>query len=187
MFASPTVLMSARFETTMWYDYQHAVEPEKGETMAKRYTPSSSKRKALNNAWLDYRALARAIRGQTGMLKTVKTNSAMDVPSAWLDQIEGLRLALVDLMREVEARAADIPEGAHPSVLRDRDHVLRSMEIENRALFEQLFGGIKHVQSVLNDPMRTATTFGGSFLDYLSVSAEFLNLVVQKRKKKKKR
>ncbi len=154
--------------------------------MSRRYTPSASKRKALNRAWADFRALARTIRGQTGFLRGLKANSAFDVPSSWLEQIEQLRVALETLRVEVEARAAEIPEGAHPTVLRDRDHVIEAMEVEYRALFEQLFGGVKHVQGMLNDPMRTATTFSGSLLDYISVTADFLNLLKQRRDKKKK-
>ena len=61
------------------------------------------------------------------------------------------------------------------------------MEAEYRALFEELFGGIKHVQALLNDPLRTSTTFSGSFLDYLSAGADFLKLVVERRKLKKTR
>lgn len=155
--------------------------------MSRRYTPSSSKKKALNRAWTDFRMLARSIRGQTGFLKSVSTNSAMDVPHAWLSQIEELRVAMNDLREQVEARANEIPEGAHPQVLRERDHVLDSMEAEYRALFEELFGGIKHVQALLNDPLRTSTTFSGSFLDYLSAGADFLKLVVERRKLKKSR
>ncbi|MFK7817547.1 MAG: hypothetical protein AB8G99_02415 [Planctomycetaceae bacterium] len=155
--------------------------------MSRRYSPSSSRKKALHRAWTDFRLLARTIRGQSAFLKSVGTNSAMDVPQAWLEQIEQLRLALEDLKDQVEARAAEVPEGAHPAVLRDRDHVLDSMEAEYRALFEELFGGIKHVQSLLNDPLRTATTFGGSFLDYLSVGADFLKVLAAKRNSKKKR
>ncbi len=154
--------------------------------MSRRYTPSSSRKKALHRAWTDFRTVARTIRGQTGFLKSVKTNSAMDVPQAWLEQIEQLRLALDELRDQVEARAAEVPEGAHPSVLRDRDHVLDSMEAEYRALFEQLFGGIKHVQALLNDPLRTSTTFSGSFLDYLSAGADFLKLMSERRRQKKK-
>ncbi len=153
--------------------------------MSRRYTPSSSKKKALHRAWMDFRTLARSIRGQTGFLKSVSTNSAMDVPHAWLSQIDELRIAMDELREQVEARAGDIPEGAHPRVLRERDHVLEAMEVEYRALFEELFGGIKHVQALLNDPLRTATTFSGSFLDYLGAGADFLKLVVQRRKQKK--
>jgi len=152
-----------------------------------KYTPSSSKAKALSRAWLEFRKLARAIRGQAALLKTVRTNSAMDVPSAWLEQIEDLRQSLEVLRDEVAARAAEIPDGAHPRVLADRDRTLESMEAEFRALYEELFGGIKTVQSLLNDPTRTATTFSGSFLDYISTAADLLEKYLSRRRAKKKR
>jgi hypothetical protein len=152
-----------------------------------QFARSSGKAKAIAKAWLDFRVLARTIRGQAAMLQSVKTNSALDVPHAWLEQIEELRLALENLRREVEARAEQIPEGAHPRVVRERNHILDSMEIEFRALYEDLFGGVQHIRALLNDPTRTATSFEGSFLDYLSAGAECLKLWLSKRKPKKPR
>ncbi len=149
------------------------------------YEPSSSKRKALHRAWLDFRELARAIRGQTDLLKSVKTNTPMDVPDSWLGQLEELRVALDVLHQEVLQRAADIPSGAHPRVLRERDETLSAMEAEFRALFEQLFGGVQHVRTLLNDPTRTATEFSGSFLDYLGAAADFLRMKIEKASRRK--
>lgn len=150
-----------------------------------QYIRSSSKAKALSRAWLDFRKLARAIRGQTALLQAIRTNSPMDAPHAWLEQIEELRQALEALRDEVAARAEAIPDGAHPRVLRERDCTLDSMHAEFRALYQDLFGGVQKVQSLLNDPTRTATEFSGSFLDYLSTGADFLNKLLAKHRDRK--
>ena len=152
-----------------------------------KYVPSSSKKKSLARTWDEFRSLAVEIRGQTALLRAVRTNSAMDMPSAWLSQIENLRQALVELHQEVLEKANAIPDGAHPAVIRQRDSTLQSLEIEFRALHEQLFGGIQHVQSMLNDPLRTSTDFSGGFLDYLSVTVDFLDKVLRRRKDTKKK
>lgn len=121
------------------------------------------------------------------MLRAVGTNSAMDVPDAWLSQLEELRQCLEDLRADVEARAAAIPDGAHPRVLKERDQILNSMHAEFRALYEELFGGVQNVLALLNDPLRTATPFGGSFLDYISTGADFLRLALMKFQQRKAR